>query len=59
MYSISPPNKPPSDSKSIKIFLAGSIEQGVAEDWQKQVTAALNGLNYCLYNPRRPDWNAS
>jgi hypothetical protein len=45
------------------IFLAGSIEMGNAEDWQKRV------IDYCrakapfdaltFYNPRRADWDSS
>lgn len=45
------------------IFLAGSIEMGTAEDWQKRVTKKLEAsdlvINYPLniFNPRRDDWN--
>lgn len=41
------------------IFLAGSIEMGIAEDWQKKVTAALAGFDVLLLNPRRDHWDAS
>ena len=52
----------------ITMFLAGSIEQGKAEDWQSRITKDLNSLEsdtthedsptkLILFNPRRPDWN--
>ena len=41
------------------VFLAGSIEQGRAEPWQDQVTAAWSDRPGTLWNPRRPDWDAS
>jgi hypothetical protein len=42
------------------IFLAGSIEMGVAEDWQSNVEELF--LNYqaaVLFNPRRAEWDSS
>lgn len=42
------------------MFLAGSIEMGVAEDWQSRVAASFaeeEGL--VLLNPRRDAWDAS
>ena len=45
-------------SNRFKIFLAGSIEQGIAEDWQSYVEKALsNDDRYCLLNPRRDNWD--
>ena len=44
------------------IFLAGSIEMGVAEDWQSKVIDLIpdNDLwNICIFNPRRKDWDSS
>tara|TARA_Y100000034_G_scaffold135487_1_gene207592 strand:- start:816 stop:1313 length:498 start_codon:yes stop_codon:yes gene_type:complete len=45
------------------VFLAGSIEMGVAEDWQTQVSNAIlakEGLDRVLVlNPRRDDWDSS
>ena len=44
----------------IKIFLAGSIEMGKAEDWQKVVEEYFkDSPYYYLYNPRRDDWDSS
>lgn len=58
---------PPTDYSTISsngtgrkiIFLAGSIEMGVAEDWQKRVISELSGYKCLLLNPRRPDWDSS
>lgn len=41
------------------MFLAGSIEQDKAVDWQKRVRSQLGNLEYTLYNPRRAIWDAS
>ena len=43
------------------IFLGGSIEMGVAEEWQKKVVAAFKEYsdNVVLLNPRRNDWDSS
>lgn len=42
------------------IFLAGSIEMGKAEDWQKAVETYFESLDdYTILNPRREDWDSS
>lgn len=45
------------NSNQVKLFLAGSIEQGKAENWQKR---AINSLSkeeeLIIFNPRRPNW---
>jgi hypothetical protein len=41
------------------VFLAGSIEQGRAEDWQAVVTRRLGDLDAVVLNPRRDEWDAS
>lgn len=57
--------KPPTPLASVwskdrfKVFLAGSIEMGEAEDWQKSLEDKLSDLNIDLYNPRRDDWDPS
>ena len=56
MYVVQPPNRAPA-TQSMQIFLAGSIEQGKAEDWQQKFIHSLNGVNCSIYNPRRLDWN--
>lgn len=43
------------------IFLAGSIENGVAEDWQtkliQDVSKKFGNDDIIIFNPRRADWN--
>lgn len=56
MFTIKPPNKVPS-TDDVVIFLAGSIEMGIATNWQSRVEIALNGKDCILLNPRRDDWN--
>jgi len=53
----------PTDSvrKVESIFLAGTIDMGNSEDWQRKVSFALldSTENVVIYNPRRPDWDAN
>jgi len=42
-----------------KIFLAGSIEMGIADEWQARVIVRLKNEEVAVLNPRRSDWNAS
>lgn len=39
------------------IFLAGSIEQGKAVEWQRRVVQDLSDLDVVIYNPRRDSWD--
>lgn len=57
MQLIYAPNK--ADQKRISVFLAGSIEMGLAEPWQDEVVKHLSSLNINVYNPRRLDWDNS
>jgi hypothetical protein len=41
------------------VFLAGSIEQGAADDWQTTLTAALADRDVVVLNPRRDEWDAT
>jgi hypothetical protein len=41
------------------IFLAGSIEMGIAEKWQESLGDWLLERNYNVFNPRREDWDSS
>ena len=42
------------------IFLAGSIEMGLAEDWQTRVADYFQDqTEYTILNPRRDDWDSS
>lgn len=38
------------------LFLAGSIEMGVAEEWQQRVVALLEGQPVAILNPRRENF---
>lgn len=40
-----------------RIFLAGSIEMGTAEEWQSRIAETFSGQ--IIYNPRRDDWDSS
>lgn len=53
--------KPPHDlslSGKKRVFLAGSIEQGKAEDWQKVVSEKLD-KDFIVFNPRRDNWDSN
>jgi len=41
------------------VFLAGTIDNGKADDWQERAAFLLDGKGkgYILYNPRQKDWN--
>jgi hypothetical protein len=41
------------------IFLAGSIDNGKAEDWQTTIINALHHFDVDILNPRRKDWDSS
>ena len=46
--------------KDIKIFLAGSIEMGKAEDWQATIPELFKDRqDLTFFNPRRDDWDSS
>lgn len=51
------PVKKPKNYKSV--FLAGSIEMGAAEDWQRAVELELVDYKALIYNPRRDDWDST
>lgn len=41
------------------VFLAGSIEQGTADHWQRKVYERLSDAKMLFFNPRRELWNGS
>jgi hypothetical protein len=41
------------------IFLAGSIEMGKAEEWQKKIVDSVPDKPYIFFNPRRDDWDST
>lgn len=42
-----------------RIFLAGSIDMGKAEDWQSKIIEAVKDFPLIIANPRREDWDNS
>ncbi len=60
MIEIKAPNPIVGHYNSLRrIFLAGSIEMGVAEKWQDRICKDLNDFDILLLNPRRDDWDSS
>lgn len=49
----------PSIDRTRTVFLGGSIEMGVAEDWQSRLAEEMRDYDVTLLNPRRDDWDAS
>ena len=60
---IQPPTEIPVKEEVLyknRVFLAGSIEMGIAEEWQSNVISMFNETkNTLIYNPRRDDWDSS
>ena len=55
-------SKPPqlyTDSGYKKIFLAGSIDMGKADDWQSKIIDAVKEFPLQIFNPRRDDWDST
>jgi len=59
MRIIYSPEKVIPEGKEKIVFLAGSIENGVAEDWQAMLAEQLDVPNLILLNPRRKIWDAT
>lgn len=55
------PDKDNEKSDDLKIFLAGTIDDGESVNWQKQICQKLlksdEVTNVRIYNPRRDDWD--
>jgi len=55
--------KPDSPDQGVRyqktVFLAGSIEMGAAEEWQRLAEEALADCEVTIFNPRRDDWDSS
>lgn len=59
MVEVQPPH-PHAHLAGRRVFLAGSIEMGAAEDWQARVARELADVgDLVVLNPRRDDWDAS
>lgn len=59
MIVYKPPTPLPTKNERFTLFLAGSIEQGIAADWQQVVQSALSPHDVCVLNPRRDAWDPS
>jgi hypothetical protein len=57
MRIVRPPEAVPSEG--IAVFLAGSIEMGLAAPWQDALSENLQNTELILLNPRRLDWDSS
>jgi hypothetical protein len=57
MQIYTPPTVFPIDDGKTKIFLAGSIEGGNAEDWQATLCKELEDTDLVVLNPRRSDYD--
>lgn len=57
MRQVKAPHHP---NTELRVFLAGSIEMGEAEQWQRRVVDALADVdNLVILNPRSDDWDSS
>lgn len=54
------PEKIRDDDQDIaRIFLAGSIDMGKAENWQERLERELTDYDVVICNPRRDDWDST
>ena len=58
MIEIKAPNTYLLIPKQQRIFLAGSIEMGKADNWQSRLAKALEDREGLILNPRRDDWDS-
>lgn len=57
MREVKAPSRPALEKR---VFLAGSIEMGQAEQWQERVVHALSDAgDLVILNPRRDDWDSN
>jgi hypothetical protein len=56
---IKPPSRVFDRPKNTFVFLGGSIEQGLAEDWQTKLINSFGMCSITFINPRRDEWDAS
>ena len=56
---ITPPSDMGTPPQYKRVFLAGSIEMGKAEDWQKKIIEAIKNFKILVFNPRREEWDSS
>ena len=53
------PQNYPRITKHKKIFLGGSIEMGIAVNWQEKIEKELKDSNVVILNPRRSNWDST
>lgn len=56
---IKAPEETPISKNRKKIFLAGSIDMGKAENWQPKLEEEFSNFNITILNPRRLDFDVS
>jgi hypothetical protein len=56
---IKPPNPIDIPAGKQSVFLAGSIDLGVARDWQAEFESELSDCDVVILNPRREEWDDS
>jgi len=62
MKIVQPPYSLSEIENSFSVFLAGSIEMGIAENWQETIINELeqyNNDNGYILNPRRENWDST
>ena len=59
MIVIKPTDQEFPEYGTMKVFLAGSIEMGAAEDWQAALPQQFEEDPITFYNPRRDSWDSS
>lgn len=59
MIYLPPQNIALRDRFKKSVFLGGSIEMGLAENWQELIGDWLIENDYNVFNPRRNDWDSS
>ena len=55
-----PHEKAPEDTRGYtSVFLAGTIDMGISEDWQQKAAELFRAKkgNYLLFNPRQEEWH--
>jgi len=53
-----PPSRVLPEFNLKRVFLAGAIDMGAAEDWQQKVIDYSYSSRVAFFNPRRPDWDS-
>jgi hypothetical protein len=59
MIEIQSPNNLTLKNGYTTIFLAGSIDNNKAEEWQKKIVDSVINKPFIFFNPRRDDWDSS